>query len=224
MHSKTKAKAKIIGLGLISGLMSAAAMAEPPIQPGDTLQSLSQVKITTTVNGQQGSIQELVASGQVRIADAAAQQASIALGEPAPAGAQPLDAAQANEAAVEQASADAMAPAELNNTQVANAHLGADQANPAAAQDAQSALNLEPAETEMQAPANTAAAAPILSSSSAAPVNAEAPANSDSMSGAAPELPDANAAAEAAPETPVADAAIQASPEAPQAPAEAIAQ
>lgn len=187
MHSKTKAKAKIIGLGLISGLMSAAAMAEPPIQPGDTLQSLSQVKITTTVNGQQGSIQELVASGQVRIADA-------------------------------------MAPAELNNTQAANAHLGADQAKPAAAQDPQSALNLEPAETEMQAPANTAAAAPILSSSSAAPVNAEAPANSDSMSGAAPELPDANAAAEAAPETPVADTAIQASPEAPQAPAEAIAQ
>lgn len=208
MHSKTKAKAKIIGLGLISGLMSAAAMAEPPIQPGDTLQSLSQVKITTTVNGQQGSIQELVASGQVRIADAAAQQASIALGEPAPAGAQSLDAAQANQAAVEQA---------------ANANLGADQANPAA-QDAQSALNPKPAETEMQAPANTAAAAPILSSSSAAPVNAEAPANSDSMSGAAPELPDANAAAEAVPETPVADTAIQASPEMPQAPAEAVAQ
>ncbi len=218
MHSKTKAKAKIIGLGLISGLMSAAAMAEPPIQPGDTLQSLSQVKITTTVNGQQGSIQELVASGQVRIADAAAQQASIALGEPAPAGAQPLDAAQANQAAV-----DAMAPAELNNTQAANAHLGTDQANPAA-QDAQSALNPKPAETEMQAPANTAAAAPILSSSSAAPVNAEAPANSDSMSGAAPELPDANAAAEASPETPVSDTAIQASPEMPQAPAEAVAQ
>ena len=208
MHSKTKAKAKIIGLGLISGLMSAAAMAEPPIQPGDTLQSLSQVKITTTVNGQQGSIQELVASGQVRIADAAAQQASIALGEPAPAGAQSLDAAQTNQAAVEQA---------------ANANLGADQANPAA-QDAQSALNPKPAETEMQAPANTAAAAPILSSSSAAPVNAEAPANSDSMSGAAPELPDANAAAEAVPETPVADTAIQASPEMPQAPAEAVAQ
>jgi hypothetical protein len=208
MHSKTKAKAKIIGLGLISGLMSAAAMAEPPIQPGDTLQSLSQVKITTTVNGQQGSIQELVASGQVRIADAAAQQASIALGEPAPAGAQSLDAAQANQAAVEQ---------------TANANLGADQANPAA-QDAQSALNPKPAETEMQAPANTAAAAPILSSSSAAPVNAEAPANSDSMSGAAPELPDANAAAEAVPETPVADTAIQASPEMPQAPAEAVAQ
>lgn len=208
MHSKTKAKAKIIGLGLISGLMSAAAIAEPPIQPGDTLQSLSQVKITTTVNGQQGSIQELVASGQVRIADAAAQQASIALGEPAPAGAQSLDAAQANQAAVEQA---------------ANANLGADQANPAA-QDAQSALNPKPAETEMQAPANTAAAAPILSSSSVAPVNAEAPANSDSMSGAAPELPDANAAAEAVPETPVADTAIQASPEMPQAPAEAVAQ
>ena len=54
MHSK------ILGLGLISGLMSAAAFAEPPIHPGDTLESLSKVKVVTTVNGQPGSIEELV--------------------------------------------------------------------------------------------------------------------------------------------------------------------
>ncbi|MEG1234195.1 MAG: hypothetical protein RSE18_10220, partial [Acinetobacter sp.] len=61
MHSK------LLGLSLITGLMSATAFAEPPIQPGDTLESLSKVKVMTTVNGQAGSIQDLVASGQIRI-------------------------------------------------------------------------------------------------------------------------------------------------------------
>ncbi|MEG1031652.1 MAG: hypothetical protein RSE28_07325, partial [Acinetobacter sp.] len=64
MHSK------LLGLSLITGLMSATAFAEPPIQPGDTLESLSKVKVMTTVNGQAGSIQDLVASGQIRIVDA----------------------------------------------------------------------------------------------------------------------------------------------------------
>lgn len=72
MHSK------ILGLGLISGLMSAAAFAEPPIQPGDTLESLSKVKVVTTVNGQPGSIEELVASGQIKLAEAADVTASSA--------------------------------------------------------------------------------------------------------------------------------------------------
>ena len=45
MHSK------LLGLSLITGLMSATAFAEPPIQPGDTLESLSKVKVMTTVNG-----------------------------------------------------------------------------------------------------------------------------------------------------------------------------
>lgn len=64
MHSK------LLGLSLITGLMSATAFAEPPIQAGDSLESLSKAKITTTVNGQAGSIQELVASGQIQIVDA----------------------------------------------------------------------------------------------------------------------------------------------------------
>ena len=49
MHSKILAS-----LGLIGTVISASAFAEPPIQPGDTLESLSQAKVTTTVNGQLG--------------------------------------------------------------------------------------------------------------------------------------------------------------------------
>jgi hypothetical protein len=41
MHSKILAS-----LGLIGTVISASAFAEPPIQPGDTLESLSQAKVT----------------------------------------------------------------------------------------------------------------------------------------------------------------------------------
>lgn len=61
---------KLLGLSLVTGMMSATAFAEPAIQPGDTLESLSKVKVNTAVNGQAGSIEELVASGQIRIVDA----------------------------------------------------------------------------------------------------------------------------------------------------------
>ena len=57
---------KILGLGVISTLASAAVFAEPPIQPGDTLESLSKAKVTTTVNGQPGSLQELISNGQIQ--------------------------------------------------------------------------------------------------------------------------------------------------------------
>jgi hypothetical protein len=62
---------KIIGIGVITGLCSMAALAEPAVQPGDTLESLSKVKVTTTVNGQPGSISDLVNSGQVQQVSAA---------------------------------------------------------------------------------------------------------------------------------------------------------
>lgn len=65
---------KLLGAGLITGLMSATAFAEPPIQPGDTLESLSKAKVVTTVNGQPGSLQDIVASGQVRIVSEANPQ------------------------------------------------------------------------------------------------------------------------------------------------------
>ncbi|MEW7119185.1 hypothetical protein [Acinetobacter nosocomialis] len=62
---------KIIGIGVIAGLCSMAALAEPAVQPGETLESLSKVKVTTTVNGQPGSISDLVKSGQVQPVSAA---------------------------------------------------------------------------------------------------------------------------------------------------------
>lgn len=42
---------KLLGLSLVTGMMSATAFAEPAIQPGDTLESLSKVKVSTAVNG-----------------------------------------------------------------------------------------------------------------------------------------------------------------------------
>ena len=57
---------KIFGLGAITVFASAAVFAEPSIQPGDTLESLSKAKVTTTVNGQPGSLQELISSGQIK--------------------------------------------------------------------------------------------------------------------------------------------------------------
>lgn len=46
MHSR------IIGFTVIMGIMSSVAFAEPAIQPGDTLESLSKARITTNVNTQ----------------------------------------------------------------------------------------------------------------------------------------------------------------------------
>lgn len=68
---------KIIGIGVIAGLCSMAALAEPAVQPGETLESLSKVKVTTTVNGQPGSISDLVKSGQVQPVSAAPTGAPI---------------------------------------------------------------------------------------------------------------------------------------------------
>lgn len=52
---------------LASGTLSMAAFAEAPVQAGETLESLSQVKVTTTINGQPGSLAELVNSGKVQL-------------------------------------------------------------------------------------------------------------------------------------------------------------
>ncbi|MEB6565226.1 hypothetical protein MXL26_07610 [Acinetobacter towneri] len=65
----------LFAFGLASSLMSISAFAEPPIQAGDTLESLSKVKIQTSINGQAGSLEELVASGQIRIVQNAEPQA-----------------------------------------------------------------------------------------------------------------------------------------------------
>ena len=46
MHSR------VIGFTVIMGIMSSVAFAEPAIQPGDTLESLSKARITTNVSTQ----------------------------------------------------------------------------------------------------------------------------------------------------------------------------
>ena len=59
----------ILALSLLSGLSfaSATTFAEPAVQAGETLESLSQAKVTTTVNGQPGSLDELLSSGQIKL-------------------------------------------------------------------------------------------------------------------------------------------------------------
>ncbi|NCI77935.1 hypothetical protein [Acinetobacter kanungonis] len=67
MSSNHVVAAKVLACGLLMGLVNVTAFAEPAVQAGETLESLSQAKITTSINGQPGSIQELVQSGQVRL-------------------------------------------------------------------------------------------------------------------------------------------------------------
>ncbi|UHT66196.1 hypothetical protein [Acinetobacter lwoffii] len=76
MNSKLS---KALGLGLFTSVMSVAAFAEPPVQPGETLESLSKAKISTKVNGQEASLESLVNSGQIRLVDprAAAPQPAM---------------------------------------------------------------------------------------------------------------------------------------------------
>lgn len=187
MHSKILAS-----LGLIGTVISASAFAEPPIQPGDTLESLSQAKVTTTVNGQPGSIQELVSSGQIKLLDPNAAPISPA-GQGAPNDQAVMPTAPQSEAPVQQAAPDTTAQQQVAATPTEqhplapNAELSAQQAeaalNDAVAPTANADMNAAPA------------AAPQLDSSAEAPVNAVEP---DS-------LPSPDAPAQAMPEAPLND-------------------
>ena len=195
MHSKILAS-----LGLIGTVISASAFAEPPIQPGDTLESLSQAKVTTTVNGQPGSIQELVSSGQIKLLDPNA--APII---PAGQGIPNDQAVMPTEAPVQQAAPDTTAQQQVAATPteqhplVPNAELSAQQAeaalNDAVAPTANADLNAAPA------------AAPQLDSSAEAPVNAVEPDSLPLPDAPAQALPDASAEqpVQAMPEAPVND-------------------
>ena len=213
--------AKLLSLSLITGLMSATAFAEPAIQAGDSLDSLSKVKVSTTVNGQAGSIQDLVASGQIRIVDA-----SQALAAPTQVG---TEAAIPNHSTVNATTAQMASPAvEQANTpaieqtaQVASENVEAMQPNAElAAQQTEQALNQK-------------AAAPMISSSAETPVNAAdraqidvtqeavaaAPVNAaDTMmtneAAAVPEIAQPHDAVQAAPQADLSDAPVNASPEA----------
>ena len=86
---------KLLGLSVVTALMATTAFAEPQVQPGDSLENLSKVKVSTTVNGQAASLQELVASGQIRIVGTPqnAPTATMQSGSEAEMQAQPNDGA-----------------------------------------------------------------------------------------------------------------------------------
>jgi len=193
MHSKILAS-----LGLIGTVISASAFAEPPIQPGDTLESLSQAKVTTTVNGQP------VSSGQIKLLDPNAAPISPA-GQGAPNDQAVMPTAPQSEAPVQQAAPDTTAQQQVAATPteqhplVPNAELSAQQAE-AALNDAVAPT----ANTDMNA---APAAAPQLNSSAEAPVNAVEPDSLPSPDAPAQALPDASAEqpVQAMPEAPIND-------------------
>lgn len=200
MHSKI-----LMSIGLIGTVVSASAFAEPPIQPGDTLESLSQAKITTTVNGQPGSIQELLNSGQIKllepnVANVPAPVNQATQGTPNDQAMMPTTTQ--TEAPVQQVMPDASAPQEIAATPTEqhplapNAELSAQQAEAALNDAVAPAANVD---------MNTApAATPQLDSSAEAPVNAV---ESDS-------LPSPDAPAQALPDASM-EQPMQAMPEAP---------
>ncbi|MBJ9984028.1 hypothetical protein IAE19_01030 [Acinetobacter sp. S40] len=63
-------RSQLIGAALITASLSMTAFAEQPVQAGETLESLSKAKVTTTVNGQPGSLEDLVNSGKVQLISA----------------------------------------------------------------------------------------------------------------------------------------------------------
>ena len=200
MHSKI-----LMSIGLIGTVVSASAFAEPPIQPGNTLESLSQAKITTTVNGQPGSIQELVNSGQIKllkpnVANVPAPVNQATQGTPNDQAMMPTTTQ--TEVPVQQVMPDASAPQEIAATPTEqhplapNAELSAQQAEAALNDAVAPAANVD---------MNTApAATPQLDSSAEAPVNAV---ESDS-------LPSPDAPAQALPNASM-EQPMQAMPEAP---------
>ena len=216
--------AKLLSLSLITGLMSATAFAEPAIQAGDSLDSLSKVKVSTTVNGQAGSIQDLVASGQIRIVDA-----NQALTAPNQVGTEAAiqnhstvnaTTAQMGSPAVEQANAPAIeqtAQVDSKNVEAMqpNAELAAQQTEPALNQKAAAPVISSSADT----PVNAAERSQIdvtQEAVAAAPVNAADPMMmTNEAVAAAPEVTQPHDAVQAAPQANLSDAPVNASPEAP---------
>ena len=213
--------ANLLSLSLITGLMSATAFAEPAIQAGDSLDSLSKVKVSTTVNGQAGSIQDLVASGQIRIVDANQTPAA-----PAQVGTEAAiqnhstvnaTTAQMASPAVEQANA----PAIEQTAQVASENVEAMQPNAElATQQTEQALNQKATapmiSSSAETPVNAADRAQIdVTQDAVAPVNAADTMTTNDAVAAVPEVAQPHDAIQAAPEADLSDAPVNASPEAP---------
>lgn len=52
----------------ITSLIAAGhVFAEPAVQPGQTLEQLSQTQVSTTVNGQPGSLKDLLQNGKYKL-------------------------------------------------------------------------------------------------------------------------------------------------------------
>lgn len=215
--------AKLLSLSLITGLMSATAFAEPAIQAGDSLDSLSKVKVSTTVNGQAGSIQDLVASGQIRIVDA-----NQALTAPNQVGTEAAiqnhstvnaTTAQMASPAVEQANAPAIeqtAQVDSKNVEAMqpNAELAAQQTEPALNQKAATPMISSSADTPVNA-ADRSQIDVTQEAVAAAPVNAANPMMTNEAIAAASEIAQPHDAVQAVPQADLNDAPINASPEAP---------
>ncbi len=163
---------KILSLGLFTSVMSVGAFAEPTIQPGETLESLSKAKISTKVNGQEGSLESLVNSGQIRLVDPRTVAPQPAMpNTPAPMSNDPAMTQAPNSGTVPQ---PAMVEPGMNEAGVeANMSIAAPQPQPA--QEEQQAAVIEAEVSNEQAE--------VAVQSDAEPVQMEEPLN------AAPEMP-----------------------------------
>ena len=95
MSSNNLISATVLASGL---LLSVNALAEPAVQAGESLESLSQAKISTTINGQPGSIQALVQSGQVRLINIDNSPTAASMSTPANNSMQDAPVAEPNQA------------------------------------------------------------------------------------------------------------------------------
>ena len=109
-------RTQILSFSLLAGLSVASfsAFAEPAVQAGETLESLSKAKVTTTVNGQPGSLNELLSSGQIKLVEGqttdVAQPAATQATQNQVPNASGVSEAQSVEPAVVEADANAEAP------------------------------------------------------------------------------------------------------------------
>lgn len=172
MNSKLS---KLLGLGIFTSVISAGAFAEPPVQAGETLESLSKAKISTTVNGQQASLESLVNSGQIRLVN-----------QPMSAPAQPGQQPQQSMPTSGMPNAPVAQP-EMPDTNPAPANLESEPAASATEQEMTMGEAVEqPALEEQQAAAPEAAA---ITEQTEIAVEAEADPSADAPLNAAPEMP-----------------------------------
>lgn len=129
MHSK------IMTLAAIVGLSSMTAFAEPVIQAGETLESLSKVQISTTVNGQPGSIQQLVTAGQIKVA-----------AEDLPVSVEDIDGILLEEPSAPEATAKVEAATEKAPVEAPSAKAATETAPAAATEDVVNVEDIDPAQ------------------------------------------------------------------------------